>query len=205
MMLMSDIHVRSFTGAQLKTYLHTIAKLRMTIFKEYPYLAEQDLQRETDYVRKIAIHKESIGVLIFDNTILVGVALGLPLIAEDPQMQQPFIERGLPVENYYFFSASTLLKPYRGRGIGHHFYDVRETHVKHYNKFSHICFCTPVRPANDPQRPADYQPLDDFWRKRGYVHQPEIQGHYQWTEVGKQHPEEKTLAFWIKDLHAEDL
>ena len=202
MMLMTDIHVRSFTGSQLKTYLHTIAKLRIAVFREYPYLQEADMLRETEYVRKIAAHKESIGVLIFDNTTLVGVSLGLPLNAEDPQIQQPFLDQEIPVNNYYFFSASVLLKPYRGRGIGHHFFDVRETHVQHYNKFSHICFCVPQRPMNDPKRPEDYQPLDDFWRKRGYIQSEDIQCHYRWTEIGKQHPEEKTMTFWVKELHS---
>src|SRR5580704_18959377 len=115
-MLMTDIHVRSFTGSGLKPYMHGIAKLRIEIFREYPYFEEPNLERETQYLRKIASCKESIGVLIFDNTTLVGASLGHPLSIAEEIMQRPFKERGWDTETYYHFGDSALLKQYRGRG-----------------------------------------------------------------------------------------
>ena len=169
MLLMTDIHVRSFTGPHLKTYLHSIAKLLAEVFREYPYLQETNMENQIKHIKEAAAYKESIAVLIFDNTTLVGASIGMPLTAESKEIQAAFLERKFPIQNYYFFSASVLLKPYRGRGIGHHFFDVREAHVLHYKKYMHICFCSPLRPELDPERPEDYLPLDDFWRKRGYV------------------------------------
>jgi hypothetical protein len=200
MLLMTDIHVRSFTGNGLKPYLHSLAKLRMEVFREFPYFEEPDLERELQLIRKVFQSKESIGVLIFDNTTLVGVSLGYPLLVEEPSLQRPFKERGLDVASYFFFGDSTLLKTYRGRGIGHHFFDAREAHVAHYKKYKHICFCVPERLETDPQRPKDFIPLHDFWRKRGYIQHPELHCFLSWKNVGETTPTEKKMVYWIKDL-----
>ena len=203
MSLMTDIHVRSFTGSHIKIYLHSIAKLLEELFREYPYFQETNIEQQTKYVRDTASHKDAIAVLIFDNTTLVGISIGVPLSAESAEIHRPFLERQFSIADYYYFSASLLLKPYRGRGIGHHFFDVRETHVQHCKRYTHICFCTPVRPQVDPERPDDYLQLDDFWRKRGYIHHPDMQSHLPWTSIKAQErqPITKTMSFWIKALN----
>lgn len=200
-MLMTDIHIRSFTGAGLKPYIHSVAKLRMEVFRDYPYFEEPDLDHETRYLKKLATCKEAIAVLIFDNTTLVGASLGYPLSIEEPAIQRPFKDKHLDIDSFYVFGDSALLKHYRGRGIGHHFYDARETHVRHYKKFKHICFCVPDCNESDPQRPKDYIPLHDFWRKRGYVHHPEMKCYLSWVQTDETHPSERRMGYWIKDLH----
>jgi hypothetical protein len=198
MTLMTDIHVRAFTGSGLKPYLHSMAKLRMEVFKDYPYFESPDLNHELLYLRKISSSKESIAVLIFDNTTLVGVSLGSPLEIEDPALHRPFKERHLNVGTYFYFGDSALLKGYRGRGIGHHFFDARESHVAQYKKFKHICFCVPD--SADPNRPKDFIPLNDFWRKRGYVLHPEIKCSLSWKTVQDAKSSEHPMSFWIKNI-----
>lgn len=198
-MLMTDIHVRSFSGASIKPYIHSIAKLHMEVFRDYPYFETPDLERETNFLKKISTCKESISVLIFDNTTLVGVSLGYPLSLEEPALLRPFKDKDLDVESYFFFSDSALLKQYRGRGIGHHFFDARETHVQNYKKYQYICFCVPEGLENDPQKPEDYTPLHDFWRKRGYVHS-DLKCSLIWNQMGQEQPQEREMCFWIKDL-----
>jgi GNAT superfamily N-acetyltransferase len=199
-MLTTDIHVRSFTGGGLKPYIHSIAKLRMEVFREYPYFEEPDLEKETQMLRKIASSKEAIAVLIFDNTTLVGVSLGHPLSIKEPAVLRPFQDRQLDSDSYFFFGDSALLKNYRGRGIGHHFFDAREAHVQQLKKYKHICFCVPECSENDPDRPKDYIPLNDFWRKRGYVHHPEMKCFILCKHCGEAQPKEKPMSFWIKDF-----
>lgn len=200
-MLMTDIHVRAFTGSGLKPYIHSIAKLRLEVFKDYPYFEDSQLDAETEYLKKISLNKETIAVLIFDNTTLVGVSLGSPLEIEEPALQRPFKECKWNVESYFYFGDSALLKRYRGRGIGHHFFDAREAHVSHYKKFKHICFCVPDCHHPDPNRPKDFVPLDDFWRKRGYVHHPDMKCHLSWKTVNEADPTDHQMSFWIRDLH----
>jgi GNAT superfamily N-acetyltransferase len=203
-MLLTDIHVRSLIGPSLATYLHSIAKLRMDVFREYPFLEEPDLSLETSRLKCYMTSKEAIGVLIFDATILVGVSLGIPLSLERAEIQKPFLDRQIDLSTYYYFAESVLLKPYRNRGIGHHFFDVREVHVKSLKKYKHICFFDPIRPEIDLYKPADYLPLHDFWRKRGYTHCPDLKCQLVWKGRDDEKACPKTLTFWIKDLHGDD-
>ena len=198
---MTDIHVRSFTGSGLKPYIHSIAKLRMEVFRDYPYFEEPDLEKEVQYLRKVFVHKESIGVLIFDNTTLVGVSLGYPLAIEEAAITLFFKEADKEIDSYFFFGDSALLKHYRGRGIGHHFFDAREAHIAHHKKYKHICFCVPDCKDPDPKKPKDFISLHDFWRKRGYIHHPEMKCYPIWKELEENSPTKKQLSFWIKDLH----
>ncbi|MES2122596.1 MAG: hypothetical protein V4492_07465 [Chlamydiota bacterium] len=199
-MLMTDIHVRTFTGTALKPYLHSLAKLRMEVFKEYPFFEEPDLYREMQALRRIASLKESVGVLIFDGITLVGSALGYPLEFEEPAVIKPFEEKHLDIHAYYLFTESLLLKSYRSRGIGHHFFDAREAHVSYNKKYKHICFYIPDIAQNMELKPEDTLPLFDFWRKRGYVPHHEMKFALQWTAIGEAHPSDKQMSFWIKDL-----
>jgi hypothetical protein len=82
---------------------------------------------------------------------------------------------------------------------------VREVHVKQLKKYKRICFFDPVRPELDAFKPADYLPLHDFWRKRGYVHYPDLQCCITWKEIHEEEPTEKSLTLWIKDLHEDHL
>lgn len=199
-MLMTDIHIRSFTGSQLKPYLHGLMKIRTEVFREYPYFEEPDLQRELQHLSKIISCKETIGVLIFDHTTLVGVSFGYPLSLEAEEILQPFHDLKIDIDKYFFFGDSALLKKYRGRGIGHHFFDAREAHVQHYQKYEHICFYFLDKIEEIPSKPADYIPLFDFWRKRGYNHHPEITNKVHWKETGSLIPIERQVSFWIKNI-----
>ncbi len=200
MMLMTDIHIRSFTGSGLKPYLHSCAKLRMEVFKDYPYFVNPDLDQQLRYLRHICTSKETIAVLIFDNTTLVGVSLGYPLDMEDPALLRSFKERNISTESYYYFEASALLKSYRGRGMGHHFFDAREAHVAGHKKYKHICICVPDISETDPNRPKDFVPLFDFWRKRGFIHHPEIKSMRSWQNIHEDHPTQHPMSIWIKGV-----
>jgi GNAT superfamily N-acetyltransferase len=199
-MVHSNIKISSFTGSSIKNYLSSIARLRTEVFRDYPYLYEADMQNEIQYLKKFANCKDAVAVIVFDGSEVVGASLGIPLELENENVKKAFKERELDLGSIYYFAESALLKKYRGRGIGHHFFDEREAHVQKLKKFKQICFCCVIRPENDPRQPDDYIPLDDFWRKRGYVKNSEMVFSMSWKDIGKKEKQEKTFAFWMKDL-----
>ena len=92
-----------------------------------------------------------------------------------------------------------LLPAYRGRGLGHVFFDEREAHARALG-LKVTAFCAVQRPGTHPRRPADYQPLDAFWARRGYRHHPELHTRYHWRDLDEAEESAKPMSFWLKEL-----
>jgi hypothetical protein len=196
----SDIKALPFTGKNVKNYLPSIARLRVEIFRDFPFLQEKTIDAELDLLKKYIQCEEAIVVIVFDGSTIVGASTGIPFHCESEAMQRHFQHHRQDPASFFFFSESLLLKPYRGRGIGHHFFDLREEHVLQLKQFPRICFCSIIRPADHPKKPIDYMPLNDFWRKRGYTEHPEMQYSLTWQDHHEKKPTEKSLIFWIREL-----
>jgi GNAT superfamily N-acetyltransferase len=97
-----------------------------------------------------------------------------------------------------------LLPAYRGRGLGHAFFDHREAHARALNaagaQFQHATFCGVVRPNDDPRMPPGYRPLDGFWHKRQYAPISGMTGNYDWREVGGAAKVDHAMQFWVRAL-----
>ncbi len=94
---------------------------------------------------------------------------------------------------------SVLLPHYRGQGVGHAFFDYREAHAKAHG-YRISAFCGVMRPTDHPLRPANYQPLDPFWHKRGYRKADGLMAHFSWKDIGEADQTEKPMQFWLKDF-----
>jgi hypothetical protein len=196
----TDIKVRSFTGRSLKPYLAGISRLRSEILREYPYLYEGELVQGVDNLDTLLQHDASIAVIVFDGSTIVGASTGQPLEYETDVVHKPFTDLGLDPSAFFYFGKSFLLKPYRSRGIGHHFFDLREEHVARQLRFQHICFSTIEHLSSDVKKPSDYLSLENFWRKRGYVQRGDLSYSLFWQDIHATHETEKNVVFWIKDL-----
>jgi GNAT superfamily N-acetyltransferase len=194
----SRFKILPFTGKNIATYLPNIARLRVEIFEEFPFFQEKNLQEEMQLLKKYVQCPEAIVVIAFDQATIVGASMGIPLSRESEVVQKTIKEVNKNPESFFFFSESFLLKPFRGRGIGHHFFDMREQHVQELKKYDQICFCAIQRPLH--MYPVDHLPLNDFWRNRGFTEHPELSYNLSWKDRGETTPSEKQLTFWIKKL-----
>jgi GNAT superfamily N-acetyltransferase len=200
-MLMTDICIKQFSGAYIRPYLSSIARLSAEVFREYPFLCDTHENWELEFLQKYAESDEAIAVIVFDGSTIVGASTGIPLHEESEAYLRPFKQKNIDPTHFFHFGESLLLKPYRNRGIGHHFFDLREDYVKRMGKYTSICFCSVDRPEHDPLRPHDHRPLDDFWRKRGFTHHKEMKCFLSWKDLGDEVETVKELSFWIKEIH----
>ncbi|MFY0312789.1 GNAT family N-acetyltransferase [Leisingera sp. D0M16] len=193
------IRVEAMTGAALEAALDDVARLRIKVFRAWPYLYDGDLAYEREYLQSYRDSERAVVVGAFDGDILVGASTGAPLADHADDFAAAFEGTGIDLNDVFYCAESVLLPEYRGHGLGHGFFDAREAHARKHG-FSKCAFCGVQRPADHPLRPADYAPLDPFWRKRGY--QP-LQGaiaHFSWKDVDQAEETRKPLQFWIRDL-----
>lgn len=179
--------------------LDALAALRIEVFRAYPYLYEGSLDYERSYLASYAQSSRSTLVVARDGDRVVGAATALPLAEHGEELVPAFLAQGLTPSAFYYFGESVLLPAYRGRGVGHAFFDHREASAREHG-FTKCCFCAVERPANHPARPVDYTPLDAFWNKRGYHKHPELTVTFSWHDLGEARESEKRMVFWLKEL-----
>ena len=186
--MLTDIKIRSLAGAGIKTYIPSIVQVRSQVLRDLPFLRNGNVEEDARYFQRISQNKDAIAVLVFDGPNVVGVSVGFPLELERPLLHTPFLEKKEEISSYFNFGTSTLLPAYRGRGLAHHFFDIRETHAQRLKRFKKICFAELASPS-----PAQaFTILDAFWKKRGYVQRKDLTYKY-----GKESVE---LIYWVKEI-----
>jgi GNAT superfamily N-acetyltransferase len=190
----------TLSGAALTARLDAFAGLRIKVFRDWPYLYDGDAAYEARY---LAAYVASPGALVVAASTAEGEAVGMatcqPGREASEKLRASWQAAGLDVDALCYFGESVLLTEYRGQGAGVRFFVEREAHARRLG-LSIAAFCSVVRNENDPRRPRDYTPLDDFWRKRGYTPRPDISTVMQWREVGDARETPHVLSFWIKNL-----
>ena len=196
------VHIEAMTGRALERFVPELARLRITVFREFPYLYDGDLDYEARYLRTYIESPDSVVVLVFDRGQVVGASTALPMAHESAEFKRPFEAQGYDPDKIFYFGESVLLRGYRGRGLGVRFFEERERRARAVGDFAFATFCAVQRPADHPRRPANYQPLDAFWRKRGYERHPELVTTYDWKDLDDFEETPKTMVFWLKALRA---
>ena len=189
--------IQILTGSAIAPRIPELATLRVTVFRDYPYLYDGSDAYERDYLAGYAASDRALVVLAVDGERAIGCSTGLPLLDADPEFRAPFERHGPDPAGVFYFGESVLLAEYRGLGLGHRFFDAREAHAEALG-FAVTAFCAVERRPDDPRRPPDYRPLDEFWHKRGYRRRPELKAHFDWKEVDRPGEQPHTLGFWLK-------
>lgn len=187
------------TGAAMLPHLDAVARLRIAVFRDWPYLYAGDMDYERDYLAAYARSPDSVFVLAFDGDDVVGASTGIPLADDSPPFRVPFEARGIDPSRVFYCGESVLLPAYRGRGIGHGFFDHREAHARALGRFDWTAFCAVDRDPGDPRRPPGHRGNDAFWHARGYARQPGMTMRLDWDEVGVGGTGH-ALTFWLRPL-----
>jgi len=199
-----SVRVETLDGPRLSAGLGELSGLRLSVFREWPYLYDGNADYEADYLKTFGASEGAIIVGAYDGDTMVGAATAAPLAGHSTEFVPLFEAHGFDPATVFYCGESILLPDYRGQGIGHAFFDHREAHARALNDagaaFQYVTFCGVVRSDTDPRKPTAYRPLDDFWRKRGYEPVPGMTGHYDWREVGADKETAHAMRFWLKPL-----
>jgi hypothetical protein len=194
------IHVERKSGTALIPYIPELARLRIEVFRDFPYLYDGTIEYEQKYLQTYIDHPDSVIVLAFDNdnNSIVGASTAIPMRDETAELQKPFLEHDYDINKVFYCSESVLNKAYRGLGLGIRFFEEREAHAAELGGFEHLTFCCVERPVDHPRRPVDYIPLDKFWNKRSYFKHPELTTSYVWKDLDETEETAKPMIFWLK-------
>lgn len=195
----SGVRVEAVSGRAIEPYLDALAALRIEVFREYPYLYDGTLEYERKYLHVYAESPRSVVALAIDGDRVIGAATALPLRDHTEALTPELAAAGFDPDRIYYFGESVLRASYRGRGLGHAFFDVRETTARRHG-YHVAAFCAVQRPDDHPRKPAGYVPHDAFWRKRGFKPRPDIVSTLEWQDLDETTESPKPMMFWVKEL-----
>jgi len=190
--------MRCYTGAAIAPLVDDLARLRITVFRDWPYLYDGDLDYERRYLAGYA-RGDAILVAAFDGARMVGASTGMPIAdhAEDLGEALTWFEQD--VNSVFYCAESVLLSEHRGQGVYRRFFAEREAHARRLT-FATSTFCAVQRPADHPLRPAAHRSLDPVWRRFGYAPRPGVVAHLRWRDIGEDAETDKPLQVWGKSL-----
>lgn len=191
------MELQTLRGSDTAACLDALARLRIQVFAEWPYLYRGDAANEASYLAAFAASASAVLVVARDGERIVGVSSAMALVDEAEPLRQPLVQAGYDAAEWYYLAESVLLPEYRGRGLGHRFFDEREAAGAALG-FRRFAFCAVVRDADDPRRPPEHRELHAFWTARGY--QPSaVHAVLDWPEVGGEAPVSHRLRFWLRE------
>ena len=76
------IDVTSLAGEDIVAVLPELARLRITVFRDWPYLYDGSLAYEQTYLAKFAAAKGAVCVIARDGEAIVGASTGAPMVAD---------------------------------------------------------------------------------------------------------------------------
>jgi GNAT superfamily N-acetyltransferase len=191
--------VEPLTGAALEAALPDLARLRVAVFRDWPYLYDGDDAYERAYVRRYADSPGAVVVAARDGDRIVGAATAAPMEDHAPEFAAALAAAGFAPSQALYCGESVLLPEMRGRGVGHAFFDAREAHGRALGR-AVSCFCAVIRDPDDPRRPPGHAPLDPFWRRRGYAPVSGAVASYRWREVGAAAEIDHPMRLWLRRL-----
>ncbi len=99
-------HVQRLSGGEINTCLPELARLRIQVFREFPYLYDGSVAYEEQYLKTYADAPDSVMVLVWDRDRVVGASSGLPLEAEPPNVIEPFLMHGYDPRRIFYYGES---------------------------------------------------------------------------------------------------
>lgn len=198
------VETRTVFGTRAEPYFDDLARLRIEVFRGFPYLYDGDAGYERRYLSTYAKARDSVFIFAIDKDRVVGASTGMPLDQETGEVQAPWREAGFDPGQVFYFGESVLLPDYRGLGLGHRFFDEREAHARRLGRFTRTSFCAVEREPDHPARPPGYRPLHDFWHRRGYVRHADLFCTMRWTDLGDDRERAHRLHFWSRAISRQD-
>lgn len=194
-----SIDVQVLSKEAFAAALDDVAMLRITVFRAWPYLYDGDLTYERNYLAAYLESPDALVVGAFDGTRLVGVSTAAPLEDHAEELGAPLTALGYDLSDVYYCAESVLLPEYRGRGIGHAFFNAREAKARSLGR-KYMVFCSVKRPDDHPMRPETFRTNDAFWRGRGYEPLPGVMAEFTWRDIGETEETRKKLQVWFRKL-----
>lgn len=186
-------------GPNTRRYFDDIAHLRITIFKEYPYLYLGTLVYEREYLEAYAESPRSFVLIVEHEGRIVGASTGLPMSDTEESIQGPMRQHGYNPETIYYSGETLLLPGYREHGLGKLIFAQVEQYAQQIG-VEWVSFLTVIRPPDHPLRPVNYREPDSLWLSNGCQKLAGLTTTMRWRDIDQKDETDHQLQYWLKKI-----
>lgn len=184
-------------GEKIRDVIDELGNFRITIFKEYPYLYDGDLDYERKYLSRYSSISDSILLLVRDKEGILGASTGIPIVNDEPEFTEPFKDKN--IGEIFYIGELMIRKDNRSKGIGTLLLK-NMLDLINKNQFKTVCLYTVDRGNSHPLKPDFYQSPDSLWRKFGFEKHSSHIVYFSWRDLGNVAETEKPMNVWIKNF-----
>jgi ribosomal protein S18 acetylase RimI-like enzyme len=195
--LFSDVRLEIFQGSEIIPFAEELAKISNVVFKEYPYLYGVEDSGEF-YITRFGHSQMAKLCVAYEDTRVVGYIIGEPLKDYSLSFQQPFVDCGLNIDDFFYIAEVGLLPEYRGQSVGKDMLFQMEELVKQEGNYPMICLAHIDESRVLTKAPRGYRSLSYLWNKLQYEKREDLSFNTDYPNVGDIFPSMHTLVYWIK-------
>ncbi len=196
----SVIRIEIFKGNEVIPYLPKLAELRLSFYREYPYLYEGSLAGEESYLSLYANSENSLLAVAKNGSEVVGAVSGIPLLESAGENIKLFAEKRISAEHLFYLGEIVVSQEYQKSDLQQKLYQQFEKAVIDLKGYDEIVVCEIERGLRDSQRPMAPFSSAVRWEERGFSRQPELRTYYLWKDIGHAEETDHLMVFWHKGL-----
>lgn len=195
----AGLRVFHLQGCDARPHFADMARLRIELFREFPYLYQGDVDYEKAYLETYFSCPETNVLLVYAADAMIGFSTSIPLSSELPEIRAPYERCGLDTAEFLYLGEALLETPFRGQGILRVFHEFHENAARRAGK-RFTTLMTVDRPDDHPLRPAGHTPMDVLLAHFGYEKLPGCAVCMEWHQADTCQTELNTLSVWLKEL-----
>jgi len=200
------VNIEILYGKEIENHIDSIAALRLSAFKEYPYLYVGNMEYEKNYLKGYIEEKNATLLQAKVNSELVGVFTGTSLIGNSDIVKDAksiFEKHGLLPAEYYYSGEMIVLTKHRSLQMAKNLFFLQKKIAKDFG-YKKLCALVVERENDHPQKPTDYKSLSSLYERAGFK-ETDIYLNYHWPTImldGTVQEMEHKLKFLVLDLRA---
>jgi GNAT superfamily N-acetyltransferase len=195
--LFAEVRLEIFHGSDIIPLGEELANISNIVFKEYPYLYGIEDSGEF-YITRFGHSQMAKLCVAYDDAKVIGYIIGEPLKDYSISFQQPFVDRGLNIDDFFYIAEVGLLPGYRGQSIGKDMLHQMEELVKQEGNYPMICLAHIDESRVLAKAPRGHRSLSYLWNKLQYEKREDLSFSTDYPNVGDTLPSTHILVYWIK-------
>ncbi len=161
-----SLKIECLSALEAKKYISDFARLRINVFREYPYFYEGSLEYEKAYLGEYFLCNDFYALAFFDGERICGMGTLIPLESSFAEIKELFAKLKLDAKDYLYFGEVILEAPYRGKKLLPIFM-AEAFKVARKLGLSKIAYMSIVSSKSDKLRPANYRDSNAIMQKHG--------------------------------------